>query len=262
MASGRMEFHAYSILQHANFAFTIANDVPMQEVLDKRHYERETYNLILLHGFSGTDTDWIYGGMAQEMSIQFNLNIFMPTTGNSFYIDKGYKGGNWCEFVGSELLKYISDTFNIDVKRDNTLIGGLSMGGYGAIHTALSYPENFCACLGLSSALIIHEYKDRISRSNDEIPIEFIQSVFGDPDIVDKTDMNPEIQYLKLKESGIDIPRIYLACGTEDSLITHNRDFAAFLRDNDADYIFEEGPGIHNWRFWNKYLERGLDRLL
>ena len=57
MASGRMEFHAYSIMQHANFAFALANDVPMEEVEELRHYDRKTYNLILLHGLTGTDTD-------------------------------------------------------------------------------------------------------------------------------------------------------------------------------------------------------------
>ena len=59
MASGRMEFHAESIMQHANFSFVIANDVYMPEVRDLRHYERERYNLILLHGLTGTDTDWL-----------------------------------------------------------------------------------------------------------------------------------------------------------------------------------------------------------
>ena len=85
MATGRMEFHARTILQHTNFCFVFPNDVEMEEVFDKRHYEREPMNLILLHGLTGTDTDWLYGGNAQEMAIQYNLNIFMPTTGNSFY---------------------------------------------------------------------------------------------------------------------------------------------------------------------------------
>ena len=57
MASGRMEFHAQTIMQHANFAFVLPNDVEMAEVRDKRHYDRPTKSLILLHGLTGTDTD-------------------------------------------------------------------------------------------------------------------------------------------------------------------------------------------------------------
>ena len=262
MAIGRMEFHAESIMQHANFAFVLANDVSMEEVRDLRHYDRETCNLILLHGLTGTDTDWLYGGPAQEMAIQFNVNVFMPTVGNTFYIDKGYPGANWCEYVGRELLSYISDTFRIDLKRENTLIGGLSMGGYGALHTALAHPENFGACIALSSAMIIHEYAGEVSRASDVVPREMMRDVFGDPKTIIDSDKNPETQYLKLAQKGAQIPRIYLACGTEDALIENNREFAAFLKDRGADCIYEEGPGVHNWVFWNRYLEKGLDQLL
>ena len=262
MASGRMEFHALSIMQHANFSFVMANDVFMEEVRDLRHYDRETCNLILLHGLTGTDTDWLYGGSAQEMAIQFNLNVFMPTTGNSFYLDKGYVGGNWCEYVGRELPEYIQKTFHVDMKRENTLIGGLSMGGYGALHTAFAYPETFGACIALSSGLIVHEYAELTARASDVVPREMMKDIFGDPKTVEASYKNPETQYLALKNAGAQIPRIYLACGTEDTLIEHNRQFAAFLKQQQADYIFEEAPGVHNWAFWNQYLEKGLDRLL
>ena len=262
MASGRMEFHAESIMQHANFAFVIANDVNMEEVYDLRHYQRERYNLFLLHGLTGTDTDWLYGGVAQEMAIQYNLNVFMPTTGNSFYVDKGYAGANWGEYVGKELPEYIEKTFNIKLTRENTLIGGLSMGGYGALHTALDYPERFGACIALSSALIIHEYAAIAAHDRGVVPREMMADIFGDPSKVEASVLNPETQFLNLKKAGKAAPKIYLACGTEDALIEHNRAFAAFMKANGADLIFEEGPGVHNWRFWNEYLDKGLAKLL
>ena len=65
MASGRMEFHADSIMQHTNFSFVIPNDFIMEEIWNPRHYDRPTKSLILLHGLTGTDTDWLYGGVAQ-----------------------------------------------------------------------------------------------------------------------------------------------------------------------------------------------------
>ena len=105
-----MEFHAESIMQHTNFSFVLPNDVAMEEVFDPKYYDREPMNLILLHGLTGTDTDWLYGGVAQLMAIQYNVNIFMPTTGNSFYLDKGYQGRNHCEFIAEELPEYIQKT--------------------------------------------------------------------------------------------------------------------------------------------------------
>ena len=262
MASGRMEFHAQSIMQHANFAFVLANDVYMEEVRNPKHYERETRNLILLHGLTGTDTDWLFGGVAQEMAVQFNLNVFMPTCGNNFYLDKGYVGGNWGEFVGKELPEYISKVFRIEINRENTIIGWLSLGGYGALHTAFAYPETFGSCIALSSAMIIHDYATQTPRESDVVPPEMMLELFGDRDKIEASDKNPETQFLRLKAAGSVIPKIYLACGTEDFLIEQNRDFAAFLKKQGADYIFEEGLGVHNWKFWNEHIEKGLDRIL
>ena len=47
MASGRMEFHADSIMQHTNFSFVIPNDFIIEEIKNPRHYDRPTKSLIL-----------------------------------------------------------------------------------------------------------------------------------------------------------------------------------------------------------------------
>ena len=258
MASGRMEFHAETIMQHANFAFVLPNDVNMEEVKDLRHYDRPPKSLILLHGLTGTDTDWLYGGVAQEMAIQYNLAVFMPTAGNFFYLDRGYPGGNYGSYVGEEFPGYIRSTFGYCMTREDTLIGGLSMGGYGAIHTALAYPETFSACVALSSALRIHELAENAAQSDSVMPLAMVQDVFGDLKALSASDKNPEVQLRRLKEAGKDIPRLYLACGTEDTLLGANREFRKFLKKEKVDFLFEEGPGAHTWSFWNEYLPRGL----
>ena len=256
MASGRMEFHAQTIMQHANFAFVLPNDVEMAEVKDPRHYNRPTKSLILLHGLTGTDTDWLFGGVAQEMAIQYNLAVFMPTAGNFFYLDRGYPGGNWGSYVGEELPDYIRKVFGYCDKREDTIIGGLSMGGYGTLHTALNYPERFSAAIALSSALRIHAIA--AGMQDGVMPPEMFRDVFGAPDTLLNTDKDPEWQYKRLKAAGKDIPSIYLAIGTEDSLYAPNQEFRRFLEEQQADFRYEDGPGGHNWTFWNEYLNRGL----
>jgi S-formylglutathione hydrolase FrmB len=94
------------------------------------------------------------------------------------------------------------------------------------------------------------------------LPVEFRRELFGDPAKILDSDINPEVLFRKLKESGADIPKIYMACGTEDNLIDSNRYFADFLKTEGADVIFEEGPGRHTWQFWNEYIDRGLKALL
>ncbi len=257
MASGRMEFHADSIMQHTNFSFVLPVDMPKDEILDPRHYDRPAKSLILLHGLTGTDTDWMFGGVAQYMSMQYNLAIFMPTTGNSFYLDRGYNGGNFATFIGEELPEFISRTFGYCDSRENTMISGLSMGGYGAIHTALTFPDRFSRCIALSSALRIHAIADD-PNGDGIIPPQMAIDIFGDLDTLETSDKNPEVLFRKLKAEGVEIPEMYLACGTEDSLVESNREFVQFLEKENASFVYEEGPGIHDWRFWNQYIERGL----
>ena len=243
-------------MQHANFAFVLPNDVEMAEVKDPRHYDRPTKSLILLHGLTGTDTDWLYGGVAQEMAIQYNLAVFMPTAGNFFYLDRGYRGGNWGAYVGEELPDYIHKVFGYCEQREDTIIGGLSMGGYGTLHTALNYPERFSAAIALSSALRIHAIA--AGMQDGVMPPAMFRDVFGDPDALLNSDRDPEWQYKRLKAAGKAIPSIYLAIGTEDSLYGVNQEFRQFLTEQQADFRYEDGPGGHNWTFWNEYLDKGL----
>lgn len=258
MASGRMEFHADTIMQHANFTFVLPNDVYEPEIKDKRHYTRPPKSLILLHGLTGTDTDWLYGGVAQEMAVQYNLAIFMPTAGNSFYLDRGYPGGNWGAFVGEELPAYIRSTFGYCQSRENTMVAGLSMGGFGVLRTALRYPETFSSCIALSSALVLHEVAETGRRRNNAMPQPMVRDVFGDPATLLGGEKDPEYLYRSGREAGKTMPEIYLAIGTEDSLYGVNQDFRRFLSEQGADFCYEEGPGGHNWTFWNEFIERGL----
>ena len=263
MATGRMEFYAQSLMQHTYFSFVLPGDTGMEDTQDPICYERDPLNLILLHGLSGTDTDWLYWGEVQRLAIQYNLNVFMPTTGNTFYLDHGYPGRNYCTFVGKELPAYLQQTFGLEMTRENTMVGGLYMGGFGAIHTALTFPETFASCIALSSTIHLEDMADAMRRGEEDIiPPELAGHIFGDPDQILSSSINPRVQYRELKKSGQKAPYFYLSCGTEDDLLDANREFADFLRAEGAKFHYEESPGKHDWSFWNKCLERGLKHIL
>ena len=65
-----------------------------------------------------------------------------------------------------------------------------------------------------------------------------------------------------MKERGEELPRFYLACGEQDFLLQPNRDFAAFLQAYGVDFCYFEGPGEHNFDYWNKHLEPGIQWIL
>ena len=49
-------------------------------------------------------------------------------------------------------MEFTRRTFPLSSKREDTFIGGLSMGGFGAIVNGLKHPETFGAVCALSSA--------------------------------------------------------------------------------------------------------------
>ena len=100
------------------------------------------------------------------------------------------------------------------------------------------------------------------SQGDRTLPYGMVKDVFGSPDEILNSDKNPEVQYKNLKEKGEEIPALYMAIGTDDDLLQVNRDFADFLDKEGADYKYEEGPGKHDWFFWNEYLDRGLKYFL
>lgn len=236
-----------------------AFEIPGQERMERGPMK----SLYLLHGYSGNQTDWVSGTNIQELSLIHNIAVFMPSGENHFYLDDTDKGELHAEFVGNELLEFTRNAFPISTRREDTFIGGLSMGGFGALRNGLKYSHNFSGILALSSALITKnivgipvDFKDLIADYN------YYRRVFGDLNELLGSDKDPEALLLDLKKDNAGIPRIFMACGTEDFLLRENREYHAFLINQGVEHTYMEGPGAHEWKFWNEYIEQGIKWML
>ena len=137
---------------------------------------------------------------------------------------------------------------------EDTYIMGFSMGGFGAIHTGFAYPDKFGKVIALSSALIHNEVaKMKEGEGNPVANYDYYRMCFGDPAKLPESDNNPEYLLKKLKAAGTKIPEIFMACGTEDFLLERNREFHQFLNEQGIAHTYEEGPGIHDMRFWQEW---------
>ena len=218
--------------------------------------------LYLLHGIFGNYTDWVNGTRIQAWAEANDLAVIMPSGENRFYLDDEKSGELYGEFIGKELVEFTRKLFPLSDKREDTFIAGLSMGGYGAIRNGLKYAENFGCVIGLSAALVHDTWKD----ADNSAPIftfrrNYYEAIFGEYDKVKGSDKDPKALLLKLKEEGRPVPKMYLCCGTEDGLVTANRDFRDFLNENGVDLTYVEGPGKHDWVFWETYIKKVLDWL-
>lgn len=234
------------------------NAIPMM-IEGNKNYERKPKTLYLLHGFSGNTTDWLYGSRIQELAMQYNLAVVLPSGENSFYLNGKGTGRAYETFVGVELPDYCTKTFGFSDKPEDNFIGGLSMGGFGAIHTALKYPKRFGKMFGLSSAMIQYDIAGMKPGEKNEIAdYDYYLQVFGNLEHLDTSENNPDYLIREKKKRGEKIQPVFMACGTEDFILKNNRVFRDFLNSQNVDLTYYESEGIHDWKFWNQYLEPAI----
>jgi len=258
MALVKVDFFSQSLMR----TVTINAIVPVDKFITEVKKEMKPYKtLYLLHGIFGNYTDWVSGTRIQRWAQDHDLVVIMPSGENKFYVDNEKSQEYYSRFIGEELVEFTRDLFPLSTKREDTFIAGLSMGGYGAIVNGLKYHKTFGYIAGLSSALLI----DNIVHSVDgkDIPYinrrSYLESVFGDLDELIGSDKDYKALVSQLDPK--DIPHIYLAVGTEDDLVKNNREFRDFLLEHHIDLTYEEGPGAHEWDFWDRYIYRVLQWL-
>lgn len=252
MATFRINFFSQSMQRNVSFNMIVPNDP--REAGDEAGSKAVTRTGLFLHGYTGSAEDyWEFGELAQ----QYHFAMIMPNGENSFYLDSPAAGFKYCTFVGSELIEYVRKTFHLALTREETFVAGLSMGGFGALHTGLTYPENFGKIVALSSALITHEVSGmREGDSNDVANYDYYFRCFGRPEQVLASTNNPETLIEKLQSEKKELPEIYMACGTEDFLLEENRKFHRFLAERAVKHCYFESPGIHDMVFWREYFKK------
>lgn len=218
--------------------------------------------LYLLHGVLGNYTDWVCGSRIQRYAEENNLAVVMPSGDNAFYVDQPNANNFYGKFIGEELVELTRKMFPLSRKREDTFIGGLSMGGYGALRNGLKYSDTFGCIAVLSGAILVEEMAARTEDGALFIESKaYAEACFGDLGKLLDSDKNPKWLVKELKKAGKALPKIYMACGDKDSLLPVNKDMAAFLKGQGADVTFEVGPGAHEWDFWDAYIKKTIDWL-
>ena len=250
-------------LLHVTFtSAALKRSVPMDVILPvdgmKPVYDKPFKTLYLLHGLFGSCADWINCTRIKRWAEAKNLCVVMPSGDNSYYVPQTNAHNDYGRFIGEELVEITRRMFPLSHRREETFIAGLSMGGFGALRNGLKYNETFGCIAGLSSALHFFEIADPEALNS----ISTEHFYFGDLKTASLGDKNPRVLAQQLGNTpGTPLPRIYMACGTEDVLLSSNRTFRDCLRENGFDLTYEEFPGDHNWDFWDMTIKRVLDWL-
>lgn len=218
--------------------------------------------LYLLNGILGNHTDWVSFTNIQRLAEDKNLAVIMPGGENMLYLDCKKRHALYGEYIGRELVEFTRKIFPLSDKREDTFIGGLSMGGYGALRNGLKYSDTFGRIACLSTGMLLYTLKER----TDNPPMffesrSFAEDIFGDFDKVMDSDKNPVWIMKQLRKQGKELPKIYQAIGTEDSLFEANRRLHSELVSEGADITYVEEPGGHDWDFWGRHIKEVVNWL-
>jgi len=108
-------------------------------LLPEEKEEVKFKTLWLLHGLSDDYSAWMRYTSVERYAEQHEIAVVMPCVDRSWYTDTAY-GKKYFTFITEELPQKIAYYFKGYSKaREDNIIMGLSMGGYGALKNALDF---------------------------------------------------------------------------------------------------------------------------
>ena len=217
----------------------------------------------LLHGIYGDSTNWLRHSRLEWYLRDLPLIVVLPDGDRGFYTDND-EGPAYARHMGEELPAFVERTFHAKPARGARAIGGLSMGGYGALRVALGFPDRFCSVHSHSGAVMRlnldlsprQAKKDAVLRNHPPEFLDELRRVFGRRPMGTEHDLLVLVR--RARRHHRRLPRILLDCGTEDSLLMHNREFHQRLVDHQVPHTYREFPGGHDWDYWDLHIRDAI----
>lgn len=232
-------------IHHHFYKSTVAEDQRDFYVYTPPGYNptaKTTYPVLyLLHGYSDDASGWtavghanvIFDNLITQGKVKPMIVVMPLGYGTMEIITLGW--GAWShtdvrdrnfsrfrEALLTEVMPKVENEYRITKDRNSRAIAGLSMGGSESLLTGLNNLDKFAWIGAFSSG---------------GIPDEFEKDF---PGLDAKA--NQQIRVL------------WIACGTEDRLITLNRNLREWLKSKGVQHTDIETPGMHTWMVWRRNL--------
>jgi putative tributyrin esterase len=200
----------------------------------------------LLHGLSDDHTIWSRRTSIERYVAELPLLVVMPDGYRGFYSD-AVNGPAYESYMLKDVIGFVDRVFPTLPRRSGRVIGGLSMGGYGALKLALKHPDLFCSAVSHSGALNAARRKWPEDKRD-------LTLIFGSNGKGGKDDLFTIAEQLDRET----LPAIRFDCGTEDGLLADNRRFHRHLDRLGIPHEYEEFPGAHTWAYWDVHIQEAL----
>jgi enterochelin esterase-like enzyme len=205
--------------------------------------------LYMLHGYTDNEDKWMpILGMKDRADALIDsgrivpLIVVMPKIDNSFGLNtdaikrlpSDFSSGKYEDYLIKELIPYIDAHYRTDRTRKGRSIGGLSMGGWAALHLAFAHTQLFGKVGAHSPALIEDGWLYPNFDARQRLDPIFLAS---DKDLGDL--------------------QVYLDCGDQDSFRFYegcDRLYKA-LQAKGVASEYRLSPGGHNDAYWKEHLD-------
>lgn len=238
-------------VDHAEFS------VYLPKGYDDKASAKTRYPVIyFLHGMFEDDNRFGFRGGSKVLDDALGKKtlpdvIFVCPNGQrrSFYVDNGEQRVE--SMIVKELVPHVDKTFRTLAARDQRVLMGVSMGGFGAMKIAFKHPSLFGILATHSAAILPARSKDIKAMFPWAHQARLTASIFGDP--VDQKRWKAENPLLLAKDLAVEkfkTLRIYFDCGDSDryGLDKTNKQMHELLTSRKVKHTFTlVKGGNHGW---------------
>jgi S-formylglutathione hydrolase FrmB len=181
--------------------------------------------------------------------------VITPDGGRSFYLNSHDGRVRYEDFFIREFMPAIERRYRIEAARATRGISGVSMGGFGALHFGLKYPETF-GSVSAHSAAVMQQPPAAMSAG----AAGFLQDVFGQP--VDRAFWDRESLFTQARRASPGEGwKIYFDCGSEDDFGFEdgNQALDRALTARAIRHEFHLYRGTHGWDYFARHLPASLE---
>ena len=193
--------------------------------------------LWLFHGLGDDGSGWQRKTTLENLAVRDAVAVIMPEMDRSFYQNE-INGAPYFDYLTQELIPTMRRLLPLDQAADKNYVAGNSMGGFGAMMLAATYPSWFNAVAAISPVCDL---------SVVPATMPDYRRVFGEHV---KSDLLKQTM-LSAGRQSLSSVRWFHTIGDSDFMKNQNDVFNAFLTDElGLPVTYETAPGNHDWFFW------------
>ena len=241
-----IQFKSFAIMRGTTVKVILPTDAMAGKVVDPPYK-----TLYFLPGYSADATEILnYLSLRKQCELK-GIAVVLVDGCNSFYIDHPESNQNFSQFI-QDVVAQTRRTLPLSDKREDTFIGGISMGGYGALYNGMRFHETFSKICVLSPAVDCWDLMCGENTFPGFTPAHF-EATFGSREKYE----NGGFDLFKVysEEEKEMIPGIYMACGAQDPVLKGVHHLKQILEDRQIPLLYEEGDGNHELEYWENHLD-------